>query len=120
MQRRRPTREAEMASKRQRRSGSPGVRLKPNERCGPPSVKVTAEGEGSSPEEAVSKAAENARTFAGKLCHGKCDKSGESSVPCEYTETESVLAKPPAKIPDSNPVKYKAEVTSSGKCECQA
>lgn len=90
--------------------------IKPRDRCGPASVKTTAEGEGNTPQEAVSAAASAARGFADALCHGKCDPT---STACAYTEGESVVASPPTKIPGTNPVRYRAEVTSSGKCECQ-
>lgn len=101
-----------MASRREARAD-----LKPQDRCGPPSVKAAAEGEGNDAEAAVKAAAKAARGFAGALCDGKC-RDG-TSANCGYTEAESVLASPPSRIPDSNPVRYKAEVTSSGKCECQ-
>ena len=106
----------ERTQARKTRRGDSPVRLKPNRRCGPPSVRAIGEGEGNDAKEAVGKAAENARTYAGALCHGKCDETGMN---CEYTETDVSLTKPPAAVPNSNPVKYRAEVTSIGKCECQ-
>lgn len=100
------------------RRADPGKsKIKPKDRCGPASVRATAEGEGATPEEAVDMAGQAAVRMAGKLCKGQCDGNG---VPCEFTPTEAVVARPPTKIPQSNPVRYLAEVTTSGKCECQA